>query len=431
MSSITSSTLGKRSHDEIPEEEPLQKKQKISDKIDHFSLIPPEIRLEIAKYLSPSQFRNLVLTSKQFASLQVAYLECFAKVFKIETDKYDEKKSKVQIIYNYIIGISKATTESENEKLPIEKASVPTLFKSYQEQLVSEASVTSQRAAELKKQETPEFQERNGQIYKKVCESELFPFSTVEEAHQWLKSANNSEKEAVLNIALYPYSHNSSFTTLAMFIIESDSNLSNSLMRENTFHFIWANLITQNQTEFAKHLIEKCDQNELYPGSFEGRSSKDSPLYNLIFNNKYKNLAELIIKKSTPEQLQIKYEPDYMHGITALFRALHSKKQTENMKLMIEKGGLELLKLRNATGLTVLHQAINLLYINPYLKEIIELMIEKADLDLLYAQDVKGKTPLDIASIFKAEDQYISIVVQIQKKLATLRKNEELKVPSA
>ncbi|NGX47299.1 MAG: hypothetical protein K1000chlam3_00672, partial [Chlamydiae bacterium] len=105
--------------------------------------------------------------------------------------------------------------------------------------------------------------------------------------------------------------------------------------------------------------------------------------------------------------------------------------QTENMKLMIEKGGLELLKLRNATGLTVLHQAINLLYINPYLKEIIELMIEKADLDLLYAQDVKGKTPLDIASIFKAEDQYISIVVQIQKKLATLRKNEELKVPSA
>ncbi len=421
VSSITPtfSTLGKISPNKISEE-----KQETSNE-HFFTCIPIEILVEIFKYLSPSQYLKLQTTCRLFKSLDEPYFQWFVNVFKIKTDSYDENKSKVQTIYKNIIGISKATTKSENEKPPIEKASVPILFKLYQEKLVSEASDTYQGVAELKTQGSPDFRERIGQIHKKIRESKLFPFSTVEAAHQWLEKANDSEKVAVLKIALDSLDHKPSRTTLAMFIIESDSNLLHSLMREKTSCFIWINLVHGDQTEFAKYLIEKWDQNELYPGNFE--RIQVSPLSHLISQDKYPDLAKLIIEKSTPEQLQIKYNPTCKNGITTLYMATEFKKQTENVKLMIEKGGLELLKLNNATGLTVLHYAIMYLHYRPYLNEIIELMIEKADLDLLNAKDPDGKTALQLAT----EYDYPQIATQIQKKLKELQKSEEIEVSSS
>ncbi|NGX47989.1 MAG: hypothetical protein K1000chlam3_01375 [Chlamydiae bacterium] len=190
MNQITPiSFLGKRDRDPATPEHP-QKKQKISE-LNFFDYMPLEIQLEIAKYLSPSQFRDLQLTCKKFASLKEGYFKWVASEWCIKDKNSEERDSKIQTFYKKIIDASKVATG--NKPYPITQvnfaSSVPVMIRSYQEQIDRDTLIVANKISEA----------INEALALGICPN----FTKAEEARKWLndpKIENQLEEVLILEL---------------------------------------------------------------------------------------------------------------------------------------------------------------------------------------------------------------------------------------
>ncbi len=172
---------------EILDDRGLQEEQiKITD-------FPNELLLKIATYLSPSQFRNLQFVSKQFHFLKKVYFPWVAKVWNIKDEDFikDEKFiTPITKLYKQIIDA--ATVKTEDKQLPIQQVDfttpVPVMFSKYQEQMDRDTLVVANVIAE---------------------KLDRLPFSSAEEARQWLNDSTNEHQLAgiselnLVNLNLY------------------------------------------------------------------------------------------------------------------------------------------------------------------------------------------------------------------------------------